>query len=72
MKHKTRLLSCALFMILRSASAALAVTVTGNDGTMLGLNQISDIVRHVTGRTSGDLSFNKESLYMFGLQSSGQ
>ena len=72
MKHKTRLLSCALLLMLLSASAALAVTVTGNDGTTLGLNQISDIVRHVTGRTSGDLSFNKESLYMFGLQSSVQ
>ena len=72
MKHKMRLLSCALLLMLLSASAALAVTVTGNDGTTLGLNQISDIVRHVTGRTSGDLSFNKESLYMFGIQSSGQ
>lgn len=45
-----------------NAGVSFAVTVTGYDGTRLGLSQIGDIIRHVTGKTSGDLSFGKESL----------
>lgn len=55
-------------MILLNAGADLAsaVTVRGHDGSELALSQIPDIVRHVTGKTSGDFQFNKDSLYIYG------
>ena len=60
-----------MLLLLLSTDAGFAVTVTGNDGTSLTLQQIPGIIRHVTGQKSGDLSFGKESLYMFDMRSSG-
>ena len=48
------------------ADLASAVTVRGHDGSELALSQIPDIIRHVTGQTSGDFQFKKDSLYIFG------
>lgn len=62
MKHKMLFSSCSLLMILLSAGACVGVTVPGADGTRLTLGQIPDIIRHVMGKASGDLSFEKESL----------
>ena len=62
------LVLCALLMLFLSAGACLGVTVTGQDNTSLGLNQIGDIIRHVTGNTSKDLTFGKDSLYMLDVE----
>ena len=58
-------------LVILSAETCAAVTVPGHDGTNLALSQIPDIIRHVTGQTSGDLRFNKDSLFMWGLRSGG-
>ncbi|MBQ7733439.1 MAG: SYNERG-CTERM sorting domain-containing protein [Synergistaceae bacterium] len=63
MKYKKYLSFCILLLLLLlSAGACFGVTVPGSDGTRLTLEQIPDIIRHVTGKTSGDLAFEKESL----------
>ena len=62
MKHKLHFLLCVLLLLFVSAGTSFAVTVKGHDGTELALSQIPDIIRHVTGQTSGDLSFGKDSL----------
>ena len=64
MKHKLRFSLAVLMIMILNAGAdfASAVTVQGYDGTELALSQIGDIIRHVTGQTSGDLSFGKDSL----------
>lgn len=69
MKRKSLFSFAVLMMILLNAGAgfASAVTVRGHDGSELALSQIPDIVRHVTGKTSGDFQFNKDSLYIFGV-----
>ena len=62
MKHKLHFLLCVLLLLFVSAGTSFAVTVKGHDGSELALSQIPDIIRHVTGQTSGDLSFGKDSL----------
>ena len=64
MYPKTRVSSFVLLLLLLSAGASFAVTVPGHDGTSLPLSQIPDIIRHVTGQTSGDLSLGKDSLFL--------
>ena len=66
MKHKLHFLLCVLLLLFVSAGTSFAVTVKGHDGSELALSQIPDIIRHVTGQTSGDLSFGKDSLYIYG------
>ena len=69
MKQKLRMSSCALLMILLRACSCLGVTVPSKDGkTNLPLSQIPDIIRHVTGKTSGDLRFEKNSFFLLDLQ----
>ncbi|MBR1657929.1 MAG: hypothetical protein IJ697_05635 [Synergistaceae bacterium] len=65
MYHKRRVLSFALLLLLLSAGASFAVTVTGHDGTSLPLSQIPDIIRHVTGRTSEDFHMRKDTLFVY-------
>ena len=62
-----RFYSAALLLLLLGACACYGVTVTGHDGTQLSLSQIPDIIRHVTGQTSGSLSFKKDSLFIYGV-----
>ncbi|MBQ3456212.1 MAG: hypothetical protein IJG36_07225 [Synergistaceae bacterium] len=66
MKHKLHFLLCVLLLLFVSAGTSFAVTVKGHDGTELALSQIPDIIRHVTGQTSGDFQFGKDSLYIYG------
>ena len=65
MTQKLRLGLCTMILLL-SAGACFGVTVHGKDGD-LALSQIGDIIQHVTGTSaaSGDLMFEKNSLYMF-------
>ena len=65
MKHKMRFSFGVFLLLLLSAGASFAVVVPGHDGTELALTQIPDIIRHVTGKTSGDLSMNKDSLFIY-------
>ena len=53
-------------LLIFTAGTCPAVTVPGHDGTQLALSQIPDIIRHVTGQTSGDLRFDKDSLFIYG------
>ncbi|MBR1437377.1 MAG: hypothetical protein IJ587_02450, partial [Synergistaceae bacterium] len=71
MSQKIRVSSFVLLLLLLSARASFAVTVPGYDGTSLPLSQIPDIIRHVTGQTSGDLNLKKDSLFMYGVRSGG-
>ncbi|MBQ9433052.1 MAG: hypothetical protein IJU26_02435 [Synergistaceae bacterium] len=66
MKSKLCLSFAVLMMILLNAGADLAsaVTVRGHDGSELALSQIPDIIRHVTGRTSG-ISSSTRTRYTF-------
>ena len=68
MKHKLRFSLAVLMIMILNAGADLAsaVTVRSHEGSELALSQIPDIIRHVTGQTSGDFQFNKDSLYIFG------
>ena len=66
MKHKLHFLLCVLLLLFVSAGTSFAVTVKGHDGSELALSEIPDIIRHVTGQTSGDFQFNKDSLYIYG------
>ncbi len=68
MKHKLRFSLAVLMIMILNAGAdfASAVTVRGHDGSELALSEIPDIIRHVTGQTSGDFQFKKDSLYIFG------
>ena len=66
MKHKLHFLLCVLLLLFVSAGTSFAVTVKGHDGSELALSQIPDIIRHVTGQTSGDFQFGKDSLYIYG------
>ncbi|MBQ6971715.1 MAG: hypothetical protein IJP86_05085 [Synergistaceae bacterium] len=70
MRQFTRFTFCVFLLLIFTAGTCPAVTVPGHDGTSLALNQIPDIIRHVTGQTSGDLRFDKDSLYIYGVQAS--
>ncbi len=65
MKHKMRFSFGVFLLLLLSAGASFAVAIPGHDGKELALSQIPDIVRHITGKTSGDLSMKKESLFIY-------
>ena len=47
-----------------SGIAVASVMVPGNDGQSLPLNQIDDIMRHVTGDTATTLTLKKHSLML--------
>ncbi|MBQ9573980.1 MAG: hypothetical protein IJR27_01740, partial [Synergistaceae bacterium] len=65
MKHKLRFSFGVFLLLLLSAGASFAVTVPGHDGTERELKYIPDIVRHVTGTTSGDLRMKKDSVFIY-------
>ena len=70
LRHFTRFIFCVFLLTIFTAGTCAAVTVPGHDGTQLALSQIPDIIRHVTGQTSGDLHLSKDSLYIYGVQAS--
>ena len=71
MKHNLRFSLCVLLLLFVSAGTSFAVTVKGHDGSELALSEIPDIIRHVTGQTSGNFQFGKDSLYIYGAYTQG-
>ena len=65
MKHKLRFSFVVFLLLLLSAGASFAVVIPGHDGKELALSLIPDIVRHITGKTSGDLSMKKDSVFIY-------
>ncbi|MBQ7168683.1 MAG: hypothetical protein IJR63_02115, partial [Synergistaceae bacterium] len=70
LRRFTRFTLSVFLLLIFTAGTCAAVTVPGHDGTELALSQIPDIIRHVTGQTSGDLYLSKDTLYIYGVQAS--
>lgn len=62
MKHKFCALLLTLLILLGSGTCQAVIVPDSTRQNPLPLSQIPDIIRHVTNRTSGDISMQKDSL----------
>ena len=62
MKHKFCALLLTLLILLGSGTCQAVIVPDSTGQNPLPLSQIPDIIRHVTNRTSGDISMQKDSL----------
>ena len=64
MRNCIRYSLCLFLLLLLGAGSCSAVTIPGYDGSTAALSQIGDIIRHVRGFTSRDLTLDKESMLL--------
>ena len=67
MKHKFCALLLTLLILLGSGTSQAVIVPDSTGQNPLPLSQIPDIIRHVTNRTSGDISMDFPALNFLGL-----